>query len=150
MPYTDIECNYDAQGRISGFGNNRNDYYNIHQTYTKICAEVVCETNTLGKTYFMTEKTLRPMINGCIPLTVANAGYENYLKTLGFDMFDDVLDKNYDSVEGKVRIEKVYATLEDILINKDKLWIKQLSPRLQRNIDKVRSYIEEKSFERLL
>ena len=65
-------------------------------------------------------------------------------------MFDDVLDKNYDSVEGKVRIEKVYATLEDILINKDKLWIKQLSPRLQRNIDKVRSYIEEKSFERLL
>lgn len=149
LPYADIKCKYDAHGRILHFGAsspNNNDYSNIQQAYSKICAEVVCETNTVGNTYFITEKTLRPMINGCIPLTVANAGYENYLKTLGFDMFDDVLDKSYDSEQGEVRIERLYATLHGILINKDKEWIEQLSPRLQHNIDKVRSYIQENSF----
>jgi len=140
LPYADIKCKHDAQHH---HGSLYNDYFNIHQAYSEICVEVVCETNTVGNTYFITEKTLRPMLNGCIPLIVANAGYESHLKSLGFDMFDDVLDKSYDLKQGADRIEGVYAILEGLLIHKDKEWLEQLAHRLQHNIDKVRSYIQE-------
>jgi len=143
LPYADIECKYDEHGALANHGVDHTDYDNLKQAYKKICAEVVCETNTQGKTYFITEKTLRPMLNGCIPLIISNAGYESYLKSLGFDLFDDVLDKSYDKNTGAIRIEKVYHVLEDILVNKDKLWLKQLSNRLQNNIERATSYIQE-------
>ena len=143
LPYTDINSKVDQSGKLSMHGADRYNYDSLIQAYKKICAEVVCETNTEGKTYFITEKTLRPMLNGCIPLIIANQGYESYLKSLGFDMFDDVLDKSYDNNTGALRIEKVYHVLEDILVNKDELWLKQLSSRLQNNIERVSSYIQE-------
>ena len=143
LPYTDIDSKVDEYGGVTEFGADRKNYDSLQQAYKKICAEVVCETNTKGKTYFITEKTLRPMLNGCIPLIVANRGYEGYLTSLGFDMFDDVLDKSYDNDTGSIRIEKVYHVLEDILVNRDSLWLKELSGRLQNNIDRVASYIQE-------
>lgn len=140
LPYTDIEA--------SSVSNDWNmleftTYEHLRQAYKKICVEVVCETNTQGKTYFITEKTLRPMLNGCIPLIVANAGHERHLKSLGFDMFDDVLDKSYDNDTDEIRIDKVYSVLEGILVNKDKSWLNSLSSRLQHNIERVTSYIQE-------
>jgi len=143
LPYADIECNHDEYGALANQGVDHTDYDSLQQAYKKICVEVVCETNTEGKTYFITEKTLRPMLNGCIPLIVANAGYEGYLTSLGFDMFDDVLDKSYDNDTGSIRIEKVYHVLEDILLNKDSLWLEELSGRLQNNIQRVTSYLQE-------
>ena len=83
------------------------------------------------------------MLNGCIPLIVANAGHERHLKSLGFDMFDDVLDKSYDNDTDEIRIDKVYSVLEGILVNKDKSWLNSLSSRLQHNIERVTSYIQE-------
>ena len=147
LPYADIKSNdHDQVDELSGvseFGADPKNYDSLQRAYKKMCAEVVCETNTEGKTYFITEKTLRPMLNGCIPLIISNAGYEGYLKSLGFDMFDDVLDKSYDKDTSAVRIEKVYHVLEDILVNKDELWLKELSSRLQNNIERVTSYIRE-------
>jgi len=58
-------------------------------------------------------------------------------------MFDDVLDKSYDNDTGSIRIEKVYHVLEDILLNKDSLWLEELSGRLQNNIQRVTSYLQE-------
>ena len=143
LPYADIESTFDESGKLSMHGADLKNYNSLIQAYKKICVEVVCETNTKGKTYFITEKTLRPMLNGCIPLIVANSGYEDYLKSLGFDMFDDVLDKSYDNDTSAIRIEKVYRVLEGILVNKDELWLEELSGRLQNNIDRVASYIQE-------
>jgi len=148
LPYADIDSIVDKHGNVYARGVvrttvDRKNYDSLRQAYKKICAEVVCETNTKGKTYFITEKTLRPMLNGCIPLIVANTGYEGYLKSLGFDMFDDVLDKSYDNDTGAIRIEKVYNVLEDILVNRDSLWLKELSGRLENNIERVASYIQE-------
>jgi len=143
LPYADIESTFDESGKLSMHGADLKNYNSLMQAYKKICVEVVCETNTEGKTYFITEKTLRPMLNGCIPLIVANTGYEGYLKSLGFDMFDDVLDKSYDNDTGAIRIEKVYNVLEDILVNRDSLWLKELSGRLENNIERVASYIQE-------
>ena len=126
---------------VSAWGADPKNYDSLRQAYKQICAEIVCETNTLGKTHFITEKTLRPMLNGCIPLTIANAGHESYLKSLGFDIFDDVLDKSYDTCTGTIRIEKVYTVLDRILKNEQ--WLKLLNTRLQNNILKVQNYIQE-------
>lgn len=141
LPYADINSKLDESGNVSAYGADPKNYDSLRKAYKQICAEVVCETNTLGKTHFITEKTLRPMLNGCIPLTIANAGYESYLKSLGFDIFDDVLDKSYDECTGAIRIEKVYTVLEQIL--KNEKWLKLLNTRLQNNILKVQNYIQE-------
>ena len=143
LPYDDIGSKVDDGGSVASHGVDSTNYDSLRQAYKKICAEVVCETNALGKTHFITEKTLRPMLNGCIPLTIANAGYESYCKSLGFDIFDDVFDKSYDEYTGVVRIEKVYILLDRILKNHGEKLLVTLNTRLQNNILKVKNYIQE-------
>ena len=65
------------------------------------------------------------------------------MKTLGFDIFDDVFDKSYDEYTGVARIEKVYIVLDRILKNHGEKLLVALNTRLQNNILKVKNYIQE-------
>ena len=65
------------------------------------------------------------------------------MKTLGFDIFDDVFDKSYDEYTGVARIEKVYILLDRILKNHGEKLLVALNTRLQNNILKVKNYIQE-------
>ena len=45
---------------------------------------------------FFTEKSAKPFLMSQIPLFIAAPGYVNQLRTLGFDVFDDIVDHSYD------------------------------------------------------
>ena len=110
-----------------------NDQNFWKDTYNKIAIEIVNETNQAGNGFFMTEKTLRPMLYGRLFLIIANPGFEMKLKKLGFDIFDDVIDKNYDNLESYWRIDYLYAVLDGMLTNYDLGWFETLIPRLEKN-----------------
>lgn len=82
--------------------------------YHKFSIELVCETYTLGNTFFPTEKTVRPIM-GTKPWLIYGApGYINNLKLMGFKSFDSLWDESYDQLEGPARwiaIQKIINTL---------------------------------------
>lgn len=146
LPYSDIE-----QEQIPDDHTNEKlifdpqSHKRLLDAYKNISIEVIAECNVTGTYNFISEKTLRPLYYGMIPLTVAKQGFEEYCASLGFDMFDDIIDKSYDNLEGFERIESVYNTLEGILLNKDELWLDNLQPRIKANSQRVIEWFEKNS-----
>jgi hypothetical protein len=62
--------------------------------------------------YFFTEKTLKPLMTKTPFLTVSNAGYLQYLKNLGFQTFDSLIDESYDQ---HYRLEDRVKSMTDVL-----------------------------------
>lgn len=71
--------------------------------YHKFNIELVCESYTLGQTFFPTEKTVRPIAGTRPWLIYAAPGYIQQLKHMGFCSFDSVWDESYDQLEGPAR-----------------------------------------------
>jgi len=115
LPYSDT-------GHTIDYENDKGDILRLFQEderwkniYDNIGMEVICETNTTADTFFITEKTTRPMFYGRMFLTVASPDYEKNLKDFGFDIFDDIIDKSYDNLEGYLRVDGVFKSLQRYL-----------------------------------
>jgi hypothetical protein len=100
-------------------------------TYKDIVIEIVCETNTTADTFFITEKTFRPIAYGKLFLVIGSPLFEQNLKRMGFDIFDDIIDKSYDSESSYYRIDAVFKSLGEILRNP--VDMQELFPRLLAN-----------------
>lgn len=85
--------------------------------YDRIDIEIVCETNTTVDTFFITEKTTRPIFYGRLFLIIGSPDFEKNLKDFGFDIFDDILDKSYDNLEGYLRVDRVFKSMQKYLSN---------------------------------
>ena len=86
--------------------------------YNQFNIELVCETYTLGQTFFPTEKTARP-IAGTKPWIIYGApGYIHHLKRMGFCSFDTLWDESYDQLEGPARWSAIKKLIQQ-LINLD-------------------------------
>lgn len=72
---------------------------------------------------FHTEKTEKVFYYGQIPIFVAPAGYVRYIRKLGYDVFDDFVNHNYDDeLDPYVRIKLIAKEIERLfnyLINID-------------------------------
>ena len=82
--------------------------------YSKYNLEVVTETMT--EAYFVTEKTIKPIMAKMPFMMVASKGYLEYLKSLGFKTFNSVFDESYDLEDSvSLRISKIVDTLEMLI-----------------------------------
>lgn len=68
----------------------------LEQYYKQIFCDVVCETYFSGDTFFMTEKTMRPIMFKRPFIVQGPANYLKNLKKLGFKTFDCWWDEGYD------------------------------------------------------
>ena len=113
LPYSDIG-DYIKPPIIFGNAKDKNFWSMI---YDRVSIEVVCETNTASGTFFITEKTIRPISYGRLFLIIGSPNYERNLKELGFDTFDDILDKAYDTESSYIRVDKVFNSLQKFMLN---------------------------------
>lgn len=112
--------------------------------YKKISTEIVCETVVQNKSFFITEKTIRPILYKRLFLTIASKSYEKKLKELGFDIFDDIIDKTYDSKNHYDRVEHVYGSLDQVLRNFAQIKnSKDIIKRLEKNRQRMIDYVNE-------
>jgi hypothetical protein len=84
---------------------------------------------------FVTEKTTQCWLALHPALYVSNKGHVQQLRDWGFDVFDDVFDHSYDTVENDIRINTMIQTNKDVLtlgINN----YKSLESRLLANRDR--------------
>ena len=85
--------------------------------YHKFNIELVCESYTMGQTFFPTEKTVRPIAGTRPWLIYAAPGYIQHLKLMGFHSFNSVWDESYDQLEGPARwsaMKKIIQTLVEL------------------------------------
>jgi len=90
------------------------DYHSSHHpAYTDSFVNLVTETSVRQVEIFMSEKTFKPFTTGQMALWLGNPGAVNWLRRLGFDVFDDVIDHGYDMVtDWHHRIELIHQQLD--------------------------------------
>jgi len=82
---------------------NSRDYgpYVYHHSHQNSYCNIVTESETDGFPYqlpleMITEKSRKPFVAKQIPIMLAGRGHIAYLKSLGFEMMEDLLSPNYD------------------------------------------------------
>jgi hypothetical protein len=83
--------------------------------YHKFNIELVCESYTLGQTFFPTEKTVRPIVATRPWIIYAAPGYIQQLKSMGFGSFDTLWDESYDQLEGPARWSAMKTVIQQLV-----------------------------------
>lgn len=95
--------------------------------YDRFNVELVCESYTLGETFFPTEKTVRPMVGNRPFLVYGPVNYLNNLRGLGFQTFGSEWDESYDQLEGPERWRAMKQVINDIIARSQSDWCTTLS-----------------------
>ena len=117
---------------VSNFKNKLSNYYK--ETFV----EIVSETSYTESCFNLTEKTLNSIYGCCFPIILCSPGTVNFLRDLGLDMFDDIIDHSYDAIiDPAERLESAIIKNKELLTNNirtKELWIKNKS-RFEKNVD---------------
>lgn len=87
--------------------------------YNKFDVEVVCETYTIGETFFPTEKTVRPIMAGKPFVVYGPRNYLQRLRGLGFKTWNEFWDEEYDTAQSTHRWHIMLRTLSSIVTMTD-------------------------------
>lgn len=115
---------------------NNNNFLSLLPEYNRCGGSIVNET--CGD-YTMTEKTFQAIMAGHPILVVGIKGSVSYLRDHGFDMFDDMLDHSYDSLDASpARVDKLFNDNKDIITAK--LDRREFIDRLEHNRQNLTTY----------
>jgi len=110
----------------------------LAQFYTDFLIDVVAETWTAGKTFFPTEKTIRPMLLKKPFIIMGSKDYLCYLRQMGFKTFQtptlDFWSEDYDGYEGRERYIRILALIDE-LAKKSLAELQQLYQEMQVILD---------------
>jgi hypothetical protein len=114
--------------------------------YHKFNVELICETYTLGETFFPTEKTVRPMVGNRPFIVYGPANYLNNLQKRGFQTFNKLWDEGYDRFEGLERWQAIKQTIDQLINIPQSQWneiLQQCQTITQHNRNQVRKIIRD-------
>lgn len=126
---------------IYGFRTNdnvNNFNYKLRAYYTDTFVEIITETSYTETAYLLTEKTLNSIYGCNFPILLCGCGSVALLRSIGFDMFDDIVDHSYDTIENP--IDRLYTAVTnnlELLTNNDKtktIW-QENKHRFLKNVD---------------
>lgn len=114
---------------------------------------VVSETNFAEKrSYWFTEKTVVPILQGMPFLTTSTVGYYDLLHRFGIKTFSDFWDESFSNEENHMeRLEKYLSTLDYIAnkydtVDKRKQAISDMKPILEHNRETLKEIYTNGSF----
>lgn len=111
--------------------NSENFYNNTIKAYKKAQFSIVTETGFDSLYPLISEKTLHPIMALHPALYAASKGNVQILRELGLDVFDDIFDHSYDTVNGNERIDRMWNDNIDVITNG--IDLEPLWPRLLNN-----------------
>ena len=98
--------------------------------------------------YFITEKTVKPIITKTPFMTVGTCGFLTYLKDFGFKTFDTLIDEKYDQahlIEDRVKL--MLQQLQDIIANGSESFYQASLPILEHNQSRLFEIVGGKQYE---
>lgn len=135
--------NDDKEIYTTGPNDNVTNFKNVLSEYYKnTFVEIINETSYTEKAYLLTEKTLNSVYGCNFPILLCGQGSVKFLRDMGLDVFDDIIDHSYDSIENP--IDRLYTAITsniELLTNSDKtkqLWIDN-KHRFLNNINFVKN-----------
>jgi hypothetical protein len=109
---------------------------NLLPKYNNSLIELVSETSYNEHSFNITEKTLHFIYGSNFPIMISSPGTVDFLRNMGIDMFDDVVDHSYDLVlDPALRINSAIDLNLAILTSSNmiELW-KENKYRIDKNI----------------
>ena len=86
----------------------------LAEFYLNFLIDIVAETWTTGRTFFVTEKTVRPMLLKKPMIIMGSKNYLDYLHQMGFRTFADFWSEEYDGYDGRERYVKILQLIDSI------------------------------------
>ena len=117
---------------VSNFKNSLTSYYK--QTFV----ELIGETSYTEPAFNITEKTLNSIYAYNFPIMISSKGSIKFLRDIGIDVFDDIVDHSYDLIDNP--IDRMYRAIVDNknllsdIDNTKQLWIDS-KDRFARNVE---------------
>jgi hypothetical protein len=109
---------------------NESNFIRLSWLYSTTKINIVTETQYTETPGIITEKTLFALLAGQIPIVIGYPGIVEHCRSLGFDMFDDLVDNSYDTLhDDTIRWSEALSRNKDLLINTPDL--KPYADRLQ-------------------
>lgn len=113
------EKNY-ADEDIYASSSSNDNIFNFNSAllskYQTSFLELVTETNYNELSFNVTEKFSHSVFGYNLPIIVSSPGYVDFLRTSGFDVFDDLIDHSYDHIMDKaMRLHSLVNTNIDII-----------------------------------
>lgn len=104
------------------------------QFYPNILIDIVAETFVQGQTFFVTEKTVRPMLLKKPFIAMAAQDHLLYLRQMGFRTFGNFWDEEYDGYANENRYKKIMELI-DSLAKKSLSELEQMYQDMQHVLD---------------
>jgi hypothetical protein len=127
------------QGIRNGNFKNSETYNYLLKTnvFEPSCISLITEPLCFEKETLHTEKTIMSMYGGTLPIWVGGWKLAEYARSLGFDVFDDIIDHSYESLNDPW--DRCYYAIEkniELLTNFDlaKQYIDKNQSRLRKNV----------------
>jgi hypothetical protein len=110
------------------------DHENTNPAYRNSYVNIITETNV--REIFFTEKTFKALGSGQFFISINSSGSVEMLKFFGFDVFDDIIDHDYDLIHDPYEKIAKISELLDHLVTLDwkKLWDKT-EDRRRKNVE---------------
>lgn len=117
---------------VFNFNNSLREYY------ANTFIEIVTETSFTEHCYLLTEKTLNSIYGCNFPILLAGKGAVSFLRNMGLDVFDDIIDHSYDQIDDP--LDRIYSAIHrNINLLSDVEAVKQL---WQDNLHRFKSNVE--------
>jgi hypothetical protein len=118
------------------------DLMQVTELYNQFFVDIVAETYTQGLSFFITEKTLRPMLALTPFVAQAPQGFLSTLRSdYGIRTFDQWWDESYDQAQNYDRIKKIYAvmtSLDQLTLPQREQMYSEMLPVLHHNQKRIR------------
>lgn len=112
----------------------KNTNADLVRHYDKFAVEIVCETYCAGQTFFVTEKTIRPLTQCKAMLVFGPIGFLSRLRSMGFRTWHGIWDESYDDLSGPDRWKAMRSVLQQVIDNR--LWAEPEISRIgQHNLE---------------
>jgi hypothetical protein len=139
---TDLIINDDVEIYQQHNNNNVGNFQNkLSRYYQQTFVEIINETSYTEKAFNLTEKTLNSIYACNFPIILSSKGTVSFLRNIGLDVFDDIIDHSYDLIEDPIdRMFSAVINNRELLTNNERtktLW-KENKHRFLRNVEFVK------------
>lgn len=144
------EMNGEAIIKLDNFNNFNNNLINL---YKDSFVEIVSESWFCEPFPFVTEKFQNSVYGRNFPIILSSSRYVEYLRKIGFDVFDDIIDHSYDTIQHPIeRLQAAIIKNKHLFIKKENtidLWINN-EHRFNKNIEFARKNMYTYFHERVI
>jgi hypothetical protein len=157
LPVTNYMIGTEIQlphGIRSGNILNSQNYKQLLQktVFEPSCISLITEPVFIERESILTEKTIMSVYSGTLPIWVGGWRCADALRSFGFDVFDDIIDHSYQSLEDPIKridksIERNLDLLQDFdLVNK---FVQNNKSRFEHNLNLLKNNVFQKTVDQV-